>query len=130
MATTVTGRSIHTITPTGIRLIKQLAADGLPNYIIARKLDVSDYTFRACKKRQPKVEQALKAGRAAFGQTVRKMTSRDGGVRKTRNIRYSDGEWEWLREESKRLNTNRCDMVREDSLVRMKNTNANPRNKT
>jgi hypothetical protein len=52
------------VTSQGLQLIEKLAASGNPQTLIARELGMDPKTFRAVRKRQPEVDEALELGRA------------------------------------------------------------------
>ncbi len=54
------------VTPTGIKLAKEMATEGHPLYGIAATLGLDPKTLRACRKRQSDLENALVAGHAAL----------------------------------------------------------------
>lgn len=60
------GGRVATVTPPGIRLAQEMAAGGHPLYGIAATLGLDPKTLRACKKRQPDLDNALVAGHAAL----------------------------------------------------------------
>ena len=54
------------VTPAGVKLAKEMAAQGHPLYGIAAALGLDPKTLRACKKRQADLDNALVAGHAAL----------------------------------------------------------------
>ena len=54
------------VTPAGVKLARQMATEGHPLYGIAATMGLDPGTLRACRKRQPDLDNALQAGHAAL----------------------------------------------------------------
>lgn len=60
------GRAHWGVTPTGIAIIKKMAANGCKLETIAGALGCSHDALESCRRRQPEVQDALDAGRAVM----------------------------------------------------------------
>jgi hypothetical protein len=60
------GRAHWRVTPTGIAIVRKMAANGCKLETIAAALGCAHDALQSCRQRQPEVQDALDAGRAAM----------------------------------------------------------------